>query len=62
MVYDPVPMSLPRLSGWERAHVLVQAVSRRALQGFLTEWVAKLQALPVQREIRWHVDVDPLEF
>ncbi|MFN0306267.1 MAG: primosomal protein N' [Burkholderiales bacterium] len=61
-IFDPVPMTLTRLSGWERAHVLVQSSSRRALQAFLGQWVASLHALPVQRDLRWHVDVDPLEF
>jgi primosomal protein N' (replication factor Y) (superfamily II helicase) len=61
-VFDPVPMTLTRLSGWERAHVLVQSRSRRALQTFVGAWVARLYALPTPRDLRWHVDVDPLEF
>ena len=61
-VFDPVPMTLTRLSGWERAHVLIQSRSRRALQAFLGRWVASLYALPTPRDVRWHIDVDPLEF
>ena len=61
-IFDPVPMTLTRLSGWERAHVLIQSSSRRALQAFLGQWVASLHALPIQRDLRWHIDVDPLEF
>ncbi|MSQ19939.1 MAG: primosomal protein N' [Betaproteobacteria bacterium] len=61
-VFDPVPMTLTRLSGWERAHVLMQSGSRRALQNFIGEWVTSLHALPAQRDLRWHIDVDPLEF
>jgi len=61
MLYDPVPMSIVRIAGRERAHVLAQSHSRRALQGFLREWVARLHDVPARR-VRWHIDVDPLDF
>ena len=60
-LYDPVPMTVTRLAERERAHLLVQSASRKALQGYLSAWSAKLYALP-QRTVRWHLDVDPIEF
>jgi len=39
----------------------VQSASRKALQTYLAAWSAKLHALP-QRAVRWHLDVDPIEF
>jgi len=60
-LYDPVPMSLTRLAGRERAQLLAQSTSRKALQAYLAAWSAKLHALP-QRAVRWHLDVDPIEF
>jgi len=60
-LYDPVPMSVTRLAERERAHLLVQSASRKALQTYLAAWSAKLHALP-QRAVRWHLDVDPIEF
>ncbi len=60
-IFDPVPMSLPRIGGWERAHVLLQSASRPALQSFLKAWSAALYSLKTA-EVRWHIDVDPLEF
>ena len=60
-LYDPVPMSVARLAERERAQLLVQSASRKALQAYLAEWSAKLHALP-QRAVRWHLDVDPIEF
>ena len=60
-VFDPVPMSLARLAGRERAQVLVQSHSRRALQGFLAAWSQALYAMRTG-EVRWHLDVDPIEF
>jgi primosomal protein N' (replication factor Y) (superfamily II helicase) len=41
---------------------LVQSPSRRALQTFLGAWLANLHSLRAPRNVRWHVDVDPLEF
>ena len=59
--YDPVPMSVMRLAGRERAQLLLQSTSRKALQLQLAAWSAQLYALP-QRAVRWHLDVDPIEF
>ena len=61
-VFDPVPMSLARIAEWSRAHVLVQAENRRSLQLFLAAWTARLYAERMPRGVRWHVDVDPIEF
>jgi primosomal protein N' (replication factor Y) len=60
-LYDPVPMTVTRLAERERAQLLVQSYSRKALQEYLARWSAKLYALP-QRDVRWHLDVDPIEF
>lgn len=60
-LYDPAPMSLARLAGLERAQVLLQSVSRPRLQAFLDEWDEALYRLPAQG-VRWHIDVDPIEF
>ncbi|MCX7140186.1 MAG: primosomal protein N' [Proteobacteria bacterium] len=60
-LYDPVPMTVTRLAERERAQLLLQSTSRKALQTHLALWSAKLYALP-QREVRWHLDVDPIEF
>ncbi len=62
MVYDPVPMSLARLNAWYRAHLLVQAPQRSALQRYLTLWRSAIEAERTQRHVRWHIDVDPIEF
>ena len=60
-VYDPVPHVITRRAGFERAQLLVQSPSRSALQEFLGAWSAKLfGAAP--RALRWHLDVDPIEF
>jgi primosomal protein N' (replication factor Y) len=60
-VYDPVRPQMERLKGMERAQLLVQAASRKALQQFLQDWVPLLRAMPQGGKVRWSVDVDPLE-
>lgn len=60
--YDPVPMRLVRLKNRERAQLLVESRSRPALQAFLAAWMPQLHALKTPRDLRWHLDVDPLEY
>ena len=62
LLYDPVPMRLARLKNRERAQLLVESRSRPALQTFLTDWMEQLYACKAPRDLRWHIDVDPLEF
>jgi primosomal protein N' (replication factor Y) len=61
-LYDPVPMRLQRLMTLERGQLLVESSSRPALQAFLAAWMEKLHALKVPAGLRWHLDVDPMEF
>jgi len=61
VLYDPAPMSLARLAGVERAQALLQSRSRPRLQAFLEEWSEALYRMPA-RGVRWHLDVDPIEF
>jgi primosomal protein N' (replication factor Y) len=60
-VYDPVPHVVTRRAGYERAQLVVQSASRPVLQEFLRAWS---QALPdaAPAGLRWHLDVDPIEF
>ncbi len=60
-LYDPVPAPMARLAGRERAQLLAQADSRRDLQHFLQHWNAALTELKA-RQVRWSIDVDPLDF
>ena len=60
-VYDPVPHVITRRADLERAQLLVQSASRPALQEFLRAWSARLFAT-APRNLRWHLDVDPIEF
>ena len=59
-VYDPVPMTITRLMNVERAQLMVESRSRRALQAFLARWVTWLYRT-APRSVRWHLEVDPLD-
>ena len=59
--YDPVPHVLTRRAGYERAQLLVQSSSRPALQRFLSDLTDHIY-FTAPRDVRWHVDVDPIEF
>ncbi|MBK9019316.1 MAG: primosomal protein N' [Sulfuritalea sp.] len=61
-LYDPVPMRMQRLMTLERGQLLVESTSRPALQAFLAAWMERLYALKMPAGLRWHLDVDPLEF
>ena len=62
MLYDPVPMRLARRANFERAQLLIESPSRRALQVFLGAWGEWLDAIKAPSKLRWHLEVDPLEF
>lgn len=62
MLYDPVPMRLARRANFERAQLLAESPSRRALQAFLAEWMEAVGKIKVSSRLRWHLEVDPLEF
>jgi len=61
-LYDPVPMRLQRLMSLERAQLLVESPHRPSFQVFLAAWSERLRSLKAPRDLRWHLDVDPLEF
>ena len=67
--FAPSPSDLPctlfaqvsETPWWQRAQVLVQSPSRPALHAFLRAWMEALYALRAGA-VRWHLDVDPIEF
>jgi primosomal protein N' (replication factor Y) len=55
-------MRLARRANFERAQLLIESPSRRALQRYLSEWLVLLDAIKAPSKLRWHLEVDPLEF
>jgi primosomal protein N' (replication factor Y) len=59
--YDPVPLVVTRKAGLERAQLIAQSESRPALQRYAGKLREAAQSLG-SRQVRWHLDVDPIEF
>ena len=59
-IYEPVPSSMMRKAGRERAQLLVQSASRQNLRTFLNAW--QQQLVSTSTTARWSLDVDPAEF
>ncbi len=62
--YPAVPMTIQRVANIERAQMLVESPSRKALQHFLAAWQPLLFETRAQPEhkslVRWAIDVDPI--
>ncbi len=56
---DPVPLTVVRVGGIERAQMLIESESRPALHRFLTQWLAQLHEL--SGSVRWFLEVDPVD-
>ena len=62
MIYDPIPMKLARLANLERGQLLAESYSRPAMQVFLPLWREAIEGIKSPSKLRWHIEVDPLEF
>ncbi len=59
-IFDPVPPPVARVAGRERAHLLVQAATRAELAAFLVRWMPLVASI-AGRQVRWALDVDPID-
>ncbi len=59
--WGPVPAPMERRAGKTRAHLLVQSTQRSQLQRWLKELPGRIERIPMNRRVRWSVDVDPQE-
>jgi len=55
-------MHLSRLADLERGQLLAESPSRPALQSFLPVWRAAIERIKAPAKLRWHLEVDPVEF
>ena len=61
VLLGPVPAPMERRAGRYRAQLLVQAARRTELQTLLRQWLPLVDAIKTGRELRWSLDVDPVE-
>ena len=60
-VWGPVPATMERRAGRFRAQLLLQAKRRGDLQRLLSTLVRQLEQTREARQVRWSVDVDPVD-
>lgn len=57
----PVPAPMERRAGRYRAQLLVQANARAPRHKLLATWLLTLENMPSGRQVRWSLDVDPVD-
>jgi primosomal protein N' (replication factor Y) len=60
-VWGPVPAPMARRAGRFRVQLLIQAKQRPHLQRCLTRMLPEIEKLRDKQQVRWSLDVDPLE-
>ena len=60
-VWGPVPATMERRAGRFRAQLLLQSKRRGDLQRLLSTLVRQLEQSREARQVRWSVDVDPVD-
>ena len=60
-VWGPVPATMERRAGRFRAQLLLQSKRRGDLQRLLSTLVRQLEQTKEARQVRWSVDVDPVD-
>ncbi|MES2217421.1 MAG: primosomal protein N' [Pseudomonadota bacterium] len=60
-VWGPVPAPMPRRAGRFRVQLLLQSAKRPMLQHYLKLLIPAIEKLPGKHQVRWSLDVDPLE-
>ena len=58
-INDPVPMTITRVAGIERAQLLLESASRAQLQAFLRPWMQALRS--IKTRVNWMLEVDPVD-
>jgi len=57
----PVPAPMERKAGRFRAQLLIQANTRAPLHRLISAWLLVLEQIPSGRQVRWSLDVDPVD-
>jgi primosomal protein N' (replication factor Y) len=61
-VYGPLPCPIGKKAGLFRFQLILQASQRQRLQRLAHALVAQLEQEPAARQVRWQLDVDPVDF
>lgn len=57
----PAPASMARRAGRHHAQLLLEARERAPLHRLLGEWLPRVEEIKAPRDLRWSLDIDPLD-
>jgi primosomal protein N' (replication factor Y) len=57
----PAPAAMAKRAGRYHAQVLLEARERAPLHRLLTDWLPRVEEIKAPRDLRWSLDVDPLD-
>lgn len=57
----PAPASMARRAGRHHAQLLLEARERAPLHRLLAEWLPRVEEIKTPRDLRWSLDIDPLD-
>ncbi len=57
----PMPASMARKANYYRVQLLWQSLTQSSLHHSLTQLISQLASIHIPRQLRWHLDVDPLD-
>src|SRR5689334_21764710 len=57
----PAPASMARRAGRHHAQLLLEARDRAPLHRLLSEWLPGVEQIKTPRDLRWSLDIDPLD-
>ncbi|MGN6313793.1 MAG: primosomal protein N' [Rhodanobacteraceae bacterium] len=60
-INGPLPAPMPLRAGRHRAQLLLESPQRAPLRHALSTWWPQLYELPQPRDLRWSLDVDPVD-
>lgn len=60
-LFGPVPAPMERKAGRFRGQILIQSEQRSRLHLFLSNWLQAIEELPKTSQIRWSIDIDPID-
>jgi len=57
----PAPAAMAKRAARYHAQLLIEARDRAPLHRLLSEWLPRVESLKTPRDLRWSLDIDPLE-
>ena len=60
-VLGPAPAAMARRAARYHAQLLIESPDRAPLHRMLNEWLPRVETLAMPRDLRWSLDVDPLD-